>query len=119
MAEWLSFIGTIIVALISLAGIIIQTKSKERQESMEKKLDEFRAESKKADQVLHKEIMDSKMNSSKRFLVTELTKIKNKHYIPNEKQKAVLKDTKDEYNRAGGDSYVDDMYEDARKEGLL
>ena len=31
----------------------------------------------------------------------------------------MLKDAKDEYNKAGGDSYVDDMYDDARAKGLI
>ena len=39
--------------------------------------------------------------------------------VPSEEQKRVLKDTKDEYNAAGGDSYVDDMYEDLRNKGLI
>lgn len=119
MEYWLSFFGMIIVAIISLIGIIIQTKSKEKQDSIEKKLDSFRKESKEADDRLHQEILDSKMNACKRFLVTEMTKIKVGHYAPTENQKSVLKDTKDEYNNAGGDSYVDEMYEDLRKSGLL
>lgn len=119
MEVWLSFIGMIIVAIISLIGVVIQTKSKEKQDSIEKKIDEFRKESKKADDKLHDEIVDTRMNLSKRFLITEMTKIKNGHYTPTENQKAVLKDTKDEYNKAGGDSYVDEMYEDCRKQGIL
>lgn len=35
------------------------------------------------------------------------------------KNKKSIKDTKDEYNAAGGDSYVDDMYEDLRDKGLI
>ena len=119
MTGWLDFIATVIVAIIGLIGIVYQTKAKVRQENIEDKLDKFIKESQESDEKLHKELKDSKMNSSKRFLVTELTKIKNRHYVPTEEQKRVLKDTKDEYNGSGGDSYVDDMYEDCRKDGLI
>lgn len=119
MEAWLNFIGMIIVAIISLAGIVIQTKSKEKQDSMEKKIDEFREESANSDKELDKKLDDIRMNGLKRFLVNELTKIKQKEYTPNEEQKRMLKDSKDEYNAAGGDSYVDDLYDDVKKSKLI
>lgn len=119
MEYWLSFFGMIIVAMISLVGIIIQTKSKDKQDNIIKKIDDFRKESKEADDRLHTQIVESRMNAAKRYLVNEMTKIGEQHYKPTEKQKALLKDTKDEYNKNGGDSYVDDMYNDLRKKDLL
>jgi esterase/lipase len=133
----LSFIGMIIVAIIGLIGVILQVKSKEKTESIDSKIDNikkeftkktddfatelitFKEESTQSDKRISDQIQDVRMKVCKIFLVTELTKISQENYIPSEEQKRVLKDTKDEYNAAGGDSYVDDMYEDLRDKGLI
>ena len=119
MDSVLSLIGTVIVAIIGLIGIYIQTKSKERQDDIKKKIDDFREESSKNDKKIEKTIADVSMNVTKRYLVTEMTKIKQGDYTPNEEQKRLLKEAKDEYNKAGGKSYVDDMYEDLRNRQII
>ena len=116
---WLNFIATIAVALIGLAGIWVQTKSKERQESIAEKLDLLWNESKKGDSELSVKIDTAKMQFLKLWLVTEMTKILNDYYKPNEEQKRFLHEAKREYNRLGGDSYVDDMFEEIKKKGLI
>lgn len=115
----LNLIATLGVALISLCGIIIQNKSKEKQDNLKKSIDDFREESIKNDSKIENTIIDVRMNVTKRYLVTEMTKIQQGDYVPNEEQKRVLKEAKDEYNKAGGDSYVDDMYEDLRHRNLI
>ena len=133
----LSFLGMVIVAIIGLVGVILQVKSKEKTESIDSKIDNikkeftkktddftnelitFKEESTESDKRISDQIQEVRMTVCKRFLVTELSKIQEKNYIPSEEQKIVLKDTKDEYNAAGGDSYVDDMYEDLRDKGLI
>lgn len=126
----LSFLGMVIVAIIGLIGVILQVKSKEKTESIDSKIDNmkkeftnelisFKEESTESDKRISDQIQEVRMTVCKRFLVTELSKIEEKNYIPSEEQKRVLKDTKDEYNSAGGDSYVDDMYEDLRDKGLI
>lgn len=133
----LSFLGMVIVAIIGLVGVILQVKSKEKTESIDSKIDNikkeftkktddfttelitFKEESKESDKRISDQIEEVRMTVCKRFLVTELSKIQEKNYIPSEEQKRVLKDTKDEYNAAGGDSYVDDMYDDLRDKGLI
>lgn len=119
MDDLLNFSATIIVAIIGLVGIWIQTKSKERQEDLKKDIKTFRDESLDNDKKIEGTIQDVRMQVTKRYLVTEMTKIAQGDYIPNEEQKRVLKDAKDEYNKAGGDSYVDDMYDDLRSKGLI
>jgi gas vesicle protein len=119
MASILSLIGVIIAAVLSLIGVIYQTKSKEKQDNIINKLSNFHKEAIDADNKILAKVDDVRMNALKRFLVSELTKIMNKDYIPNEEQKRMLKEAKDEYNKAGGDSYVDDMYDDARAKGLI
>ena len=137
MDSILSFLGMVIVAIIGLVGVILQVKSKEKTESIDLKIDNikkeftkktddftnelisFKEESTESDKRISHEIQEVRMTVCKRFLVTELSKIEEENYIPSEEQKRVLKDTKDEYNAAGGDSYVDDMYDDLRDKGLI
>ena len=126
MDSFLSFLGMIIVAIISLIGIIIQTKShnklqeqSDKVKTMDTKLDKLRAEAKKDDFNLNKKLDENKMNDLKRFLIIEMTKIDQGIYQATDNQKRMLKEAKDEYNRAGGDSYVDDMYDKLKDKNLL
>ena len=126
MESFLSFLGMIIVAIIGLIGIIIQTKSHNKLQkqsdivrTMDVKLDKLRAESKKDDFKLNKKLDENKMNDLKRFLIIEMTKIDQGIYQATDNQKRMLKEAKDEYNRAGGDSYVDDMYDKLKDKNLL
>ncbi|MDD7754935.1 MAG: hypothetical protein PUJ51_10620 [Clostridiales bacterium] len=126
MDSFLSFLGMIIVAIISLIGIIIQTKSHNKLQkqsdivkTMDAKLDKLRAEAKKDDFNLNKKLDENKMNDLKRFLIIEMTKIDQGIYQATDNQKRMLKEAKDEYNRAGGDSYVDDMYDKLKDKNLL
>ena len=137
MESILSFLGMVIVAIIGLVGVILQVKSKEKTESIDLKIDNikkeftkktddftnelitFKKESTQSDKRISDQIQEVRMTVCKRFLVTELSKIEEENYIPSEEQKRVLKDTKDEYNASGGDSYVDDMYDDLRDKGLI
>ncbi len=126
MEGFLSFLGMIIVAIISLVGIIIQTKSHDKLEkqsdlvkTMDEKIDKLRTETKQDDTKLNKKLDENKMNDLKRFLILEMTKIDQGIYQASDNQKRMLKEAKDEYNRAGGDSYVDDMYDDLRDRDLL
>lgn len=126
MDSFLSFLGMIIVAIISLIGIIIQTKSHNKLQkqsdivkTMDTKLDKLRAEAKKDDFNLNKKLDENKMNDLKRFLIIEMTKIDQGIYQATDNQRRMLKEAKDEYNRAGGDSYVDDMYDKLKDKNLL
>lgn len=126
MDSFLSFIGVITVAIISLIGTIIQTKSHNKLEqqndlvkSINKKLDNLRMESKKDDFRLNKKLDENKMSDLKRFLIIEMTKIDQGIYQTTDNQRRMLKEAKDEYNRAGGDSYVDDMYDKLKDRNLL
>ena len=119
-------IATVIVAIVGLVGIIIQTRNRTKlikQEDLlntvDKKIDKIRKESKDGDERLHERLNNMEMQSCKRFLVSELTKVKVGHYIPNENQKRILHDTKKIYNDRGGDSYVDTMFDSLIKENKL
>ena len=101
-------ISTIIVAGIGLIGIIIQTKShnkiknqKQLVEDIDAKIEKLQLESKEDDEKLNKKLDKIDMEVCKRFLVVEMTKIKNGDYIPNEAQKQILHETKKIYNEKG------------------
>ena len=114
-----NLIATLGVALISLIGIIIQTKSKERQDSWKKVLDDFRSESKQDDINLNKKLDLNHRDTLKLWLITEMTKIKDGLYTPNEEQKQLLHEAKKTYNNLEGDSYVDAMFDSLVNAGLI
>ena len=119
MDDLLNFCATIIVAIIGLVGIVIQTKSNEKIENTNSKIDELRNESKVGDNILSTKLDATKLQTLKLWLITELTKIRADVYIPNEEQKRLIIEAKSEYNRLGGDSYVDDMFDELKDRDLL
>ena len=137
MDNIINLIGTTVVAIIGLIGIKMQIKSKEKTENIDNKIEKVRAEfakitddfadqisdfkkeSIKGDQQISERLDRFKMVMMKITLVNEMTKIRDGVYKPNEEQKAILKETKNEYNKAGGNSYVNDMYDDLRKNSFL
>ena len=119
MDSLLNFGATIAVAIISLVGIWIQTRSKERQENINKKLDDMRRESKEGDVRINAKLDENKKETLKVWLVNEMTKIRDGYYVPNEEQKKLLHECKKEYNDLNGDSYVDDMFDGLREDHLL
>lgn len=119
-------IATVIVAIIGLIGIIIQNRSHTKLKSQEEllktvdeKIDRLKTQSTEEDKRLNDKLDAIDMNSCKRFLIVEMTKIKDGTYIPNEEQKHMLHETKTRYNNNGGNSYVDSMFEGLQDKGLL
>lgn len=119
-------IATVLVAIIGLIGIYLQTKSKDKMDSQKSLLDtvnkninDLKKESKDDDKKLHKRLDKMEMDHCKRFLIVEMSKIKDGTYVPNEEQKRILHETKEVYNEMGGDSYVDSMFEDLQEKKIL
>ena len=119
-------IATVIVAIIGLIGIIIQNRSHTKLKSQEEllktvdeKIDKLKTQSTEEDKRLNDKLDAIDMNSCKRFLIVEMTKIKDGTYIPNEGQKHMLHETKTRYNNNGGNSYVNSMFEGLQDKGLL
>lgn len=119
-------IATIIVAIIGLIGIIIQnrshTKIKSQEEllkTVDEKIDKLKIQSTEEDERLNNKLDAIDMDSCKRFLIVEMTKINDSTYTPNDEQKRMLYETKERYNNDGGDSYVDNMFENLQAKGLL
>ena len=119
-------VATVIVAIIGLIGIIIQNRSHTKLKSQEEllktvdeKIDKLKTQSTEEDKRLNDKLDTIDMNSCKRFLIVEMTKIKDGTYTPNEEQKRMFHEAKTRYNHDGGDSYVDSMFEDLQDKGLL
>ena len=119
-------IATVIAAIIGLIGIIIQNRSHTKLKSQEEllktvdeKIDKLKTQSTEEDKRLNDKLDAIDMNSCKRFLIVEMTKIKDGTYIPNEEQKHMLHETKTRYNNNGGNSYVNSMFEGLQDKGLL
>ena len=87
--------------------------------TVDQKIEVLKKESKEDDQRLNERLDNIEMESCKRFLIVEMTKLSEDKYRPNEEQKRILKETKKIYNDHGGDSYVDDMYEDLREKKVI
>lgn len=101
----------IIIALISALGVlattIIQTNQANKKDNIETKLTKIQFS-----------IDKESMERCKSDLVVLMSRIRN-GYTPTSEEVMVLYETKKKYNDLGGDSYVDDMFEKLKKEGLI
>ena len=103
----LETIGMIIVAIIGLIGVIIQTQAKTKQKTIGRN---------------NKEIFNLEKGKKINFCrskTVELTKVRDELYKPNEEQKRLIIEAKRKYNDLGGDSYVDDMYDECKLKKLI
>lgn len=124
-AFW-QFLSAVIVAGMGVITVVIQTRNKNKLDNQKTLLDTvnaniaaMRKESKDDDEKLSKKLDTHELASLKRFLVDELAKIKNGVYIPTDNQKSLIHEAKKEYNDLGGDSYVDEMFDDLVEKGLI
>lgn len=124
-AFW-GFLGTVMVAIIGLISVIVQKQHSDKLDdqktlldTVNANIDNLRKESKKDDAKLNKKLDDHELSSLKRFLVGELTKIRDGVYVPSDSQRCLLHEAKREYNGLGGNSYVDEMFDDLVAKGLL
>lgn len=67
---------------------------------------------------LKKNLKEESLSRCKSDLVVIMSKIEN-GYVPTKEEVIVLYETKTRYNKLGGDSYIDDMFEKLKKEGKL
>ena len=61
---------------------------------------------------------EEKLDRAKTDLISLMSRIRN-GYEPTTEEKMILYETKTKYNDLGGDSYVDDMFDNLKKEGKL
>lgn len=96
----------IIVALITTAGVIattvIQAIQASKKDSLESKLSKIQLA-----------LEEEKLDRCKTDLISIMSRIQN-GYVPTTEEVRILYETKEKYNKLGGDSYVDDMFDKLR-----
>lgn len=112
----------IIVAIIGVVGIIIQStissstsKKIKSNEAREKEIDKKLSAMEKR---LTDKIEDTKLNSNKRFLVDFMRRCEKGEQFSDEEIRYAF-EAKEEYNRLGGNSYVDTKWDLLVEKGIL
>ena len=112
----------IIVAVIGLIGLIAQSlisastsKKIKSNEAREKEIDNKLTA---MENRLAKKIEDTKLNSNKRFLVDFMRRCEKGEQFSDEEIKYAF-EAKEEYNRLGGNSYVDTKWDLLIEKGIL
>ena len=113
---------TIIVALITGLCVAIPniyaTIKTNKKDTIEQKLTAMNVNCDTKLNMLAKDMEKEKLDRAKSDLVILMSKIRN-GYAPTTEEKMILYETKTKYNELGGDSYVDDMFDNLKKEGKL
>ena len=112
----------IIVSIIGVIGIICQSlisnntnKKIKSNEEREKNIDEKLTAMEKR---LISKIEDTKLNSNKRFLVDFMRRCEKGEQFSDEEVRYAF-EAKEEYNRLGGNSYVDTKWDKLIEKGIL
>lgn len=121
--------STLITTVGVVATAVIQAIVAGRKDKLETRITSLESSIKKdmteMKQALQKDIEDLREDESKEVLarcksdlVTLMSRIRN-GYKPTAEEIMILYETKELYNNKGGDSYVDDMFDGLKKEGLI
>ena len=112
----------IIVAIIGLIGLIAQSlisantnRKIKSNEAREKEIDNKLSAMERR---LTDKIEDTKLNSNKRFLVDFMRRCEKGEQFSDEEIKYAF-EAKEEYNRLGGNSYVDTKWDVLIEKGIL
>lgn len=113
---------TIIVALITTLGVIattsIQAVQARKKDNIDNKLTAMSSNFDKKLNKLSKNLNEEKLDRAKADLIGLMSRIRN-GYVPTTEEKMILFETKEKYNSLGGNTYVDEMFENLKKEGKL
>lgn len=112
----------IIVTIIGTAGVIIQSiisnSTNKKIKSNEAREKEINNKLTSMEDRLVKKIEDTKMNSNKRFLVDFMCRCEKGEQFSDEEIQYAF-EAKEEYNRSGGNSYVDTKWNKLIEKGIL
>ena len=112
---------TIIVSAITTVGVVIttliQSSNARKKDNIEAK-DNIRKEFNDSMDSLKDDLNQETLARCKADLVSLMSKIKN-GYTPTVEEKMILHESKKKYNGLGGDSYVDEMFDNLVKEGKI
>lgn len=102
-----NFLGVLITTSGVVLTALIQTLQANKKDKIETLLNSIKID-----------LKNEKLARCKVDLINVMSRVE-KGYILNESEKSVLYEEKEDYNKLGGDSYVDDFFERLRKEGRL
>lgn len=112
----------IIVAIISGLCVaipnIIATVITSRKDNIDQKLTAMSVNFDNKLNQLQRNLKSEKLDRAKGDLVGLMSRIRN-GYIPTTEEKMILYETKEKYNELGGNTYVDDMFNNLKKEGKI
>lgn len=100
-------IGTIITTLGIIATTLIQKSANNKKTKIESLLADIK-----------KDISKETLDRCKVDLINAMSEI-HKGIEITEEQRRIIYEEKETYNKLGGDSYVDDMFDRLKKEGKL
>lgn len=113
---------TIIVALISGLCVavpnIFATILTNKKDTIGQKLNSINVNFNNKLSELSENLEKEKLDRAKSDLVVIMSRIRN-GYEPTVEEKIILHETKQKYNSLGGNSYVDDMFDNLKKEGKI
>ena len=121
MEIWIALISGLCVAIPNVIATLSSNK-KEKFDNVEKNI-------KKELEVVQNNlnanitkvktaVKEESLNRCKADLINAMSRIQN-GYVPTEEERRILIEEKEQYNRLGGNSYVDDMFDRLKKEGKL
>lgn len=121
MEIWIALISGLCVAIPN----VIATISSNRKNNVEKVKGEIKDSIKdtekniKADITkVRKSLNDETLSRCKVDLINVMSRVQN-GYSLTEEERRILIEEKEQYNKLGGNSYVDDMFDRLKKEGKL
>lgn len=112
----------ILVALVSGLCVavpnIIATIVTNKKDTIDKKLSNIQVSFENKLKDLQSALNQQSLDSAKSDLIVLMSRIKN-GYEPTTEEIMILYETKEKYNDLGGDSYVDNMFDNLKKEGKI
>ena len=119
----------IIIAIISglcvaVPNIIatLTTNKKEKLQNLENNiksnLNKMETSLKADNTKIRNQLKEETLNRCKVDLINAMSRVQN-GYDPTEEERRILIEEKEQYNKLGGNSYVDDMFDRLKKEGRL
>lgn len=109
-----ALISGLCVAIPNVIAVVVSNKKEKTQEMLDDVKDSITKELDK----IKISMKEETLTRCKVDLINAMSKIQN-GYKPTEEEKRILIEEKEQYNKLGGDSYVDDMFDRLKKEGNL
>lgn len=116
-----ALIGGLATAVPSIIATLTSNKKakfKSVEKNIKKELDTMEANLKADNLKTRNQLKEETLNRCKVDLINVMSRIQN-NYKPTEEERRILIEEKEQYNKLGGDSYVDDMFDRLKKEGKL